>query len=172
MPASTIVNGLTVIHARSGGIATNGPPDVCLTPPTPEPVPYPNIAFSNDLANGSRTVTVDGLPIALSDSEFSTSTGDEGGTAGGGVVSHVIKGKAKFLNSSPDVKVEGKGVCRLSEPMSMNGNAPNTTCPAEVQGNIMVLGPKVAVLCTIFCWCDQDGAKGSDVIQIISGDTA
>jgi hypothetical protein len=114
----------------------------------------------------ATTVSVDGQPLAVSDSIFATSTGDEGGTAGGGVVSHVIKGKAKFINFSFDVFAEGKNVPRLSDPMSMNGNQPNTACPAEVQGNIAVLGPQIIVLCTIFCWCDQDPTpKGSDVIE-------
>jgi hypothetical protein len=163
-----IVNNLTVVHALSGGIANQGPPDVCLTPSAggPVPVPYPNIAFSKDLINGACTVSVDGQPLAVSDSEFGISTGDEGGTAGGGVISHVIKGKAKFINFSFDVSAEGKNIPRLSDQMTMNGNAPNTQCPAEVQGNIMVLGPQVAVLCTIFCWCDQGGSPdGEDVIH-------
>jgi uncharacterized Zn-binding protein involved in type VI secretion len=168
MSLTTIVNGLTVVHAQSNGTAVQAPPDVCLTPSPggPVPIPYPNVAASKDLVKGSSTVSVDGLPIALSDSEFVTSTGDEAGTAGGGVVSHVIKGKAKFINFSMDVMVEGKNVCRLTDPMTLNGNAPNTTCAAEVQGNLAVLGPNVAVLCTVFCWCDQAGAKGKDVIQI------
>src|SRR4051812_609808 len=104
MPATVIVNKLTVVHAGSGGGANQGPPDVCLTPSPggPAPVPYPNIAFSKDLMLCATTVSVDGQPLAVSDSIFATSTGDEGGTAGGGVVSHVIKGKAKFINFSFD----------------------------------------------------------------------
>ena len=50
---------------------------------------------------------MDGNPIMLKTSNFSTSTGDEAGTAGGGVVSNTTKGKAEFINFSFDVKVEG-----------------------------------------------------------------
>lgn len=167
MPATVIANNLTVVHAQSGGVAMQGPPDVCLTPSPggPVPIPYPNIAFSKDLIETATTVSADKQPLAISSSEFGISTGDEPGTAGGGVVSHVIKGKAKFINFSFDVFAEGKNVPRLTDPMTLNGNAPNTTNPAEIQGNIAVLGPKLAVLCAIFCWCDKEGNKGADVIH-------
>ena len=53
-----------------------------------------------------------GNPTALENvSEISTSTGDEGGTQGGGVVSHKTKGTGAFLLWYFVVKVEGKGVC-------------------------------------------------------------
>jgi hypothetical protein len=48
------------------------------------------------------------------------STGDEGGTAGGGVASNKIKGKAEFVNFSFDVKFEGKNVARALDLMLHN----------------------------------------------------
>jgi len=48
------------------------------------------------------------------------STGDEGGTAGGGVISNKIKGKAEFVNFSFDVKFEGKNVARAFDLMLHN----------------------------------------------------
>src|SRR5258708_34957931 len=104
------VNKLSVVHKDSGGITTAFP-DVCKTPAPPAPfvpIPYPNIAKSSDTADGSETVKCDGNPICLKDSNFSTSTGDEAGTAGGGIISSKIKGKAEFVNFSFDVTVEGK----------------------------------------------------------------
>src|SRR5262245_60812227 len=117
MPASVIVNTRTVVHADSSGVATAPGTDVCKTPSPggPVPIPYPNIAMSSDTATGSKKVKVDGNPIMLSDSNFSTSTGDEAGSAGGGIVSSKIKGKAEFVNYSFDVKVEGKNVPRLGD---------------------------------------------------------
>ena len=84
MPASVNVNTRTVVHKSSNGIATAFP-DVCKTPTPggPVPIPYPNIAMSKDTAQGSKTVSMDGNPIMLKGSNFSTSTGDEAGTAGG-----------------------------------------------------------------------------------------
>lgn len=158
MSVTINVNDLTLVHKGSDGIATAAAPDVCKTPSPggPIPIPYPNIARSSDLVEGSTTVKADGQPIALKDSAFATSTGDEAGTAGGGVVSGVIKGKAKFASYSMDVKVEGRNVGRLSDQMTMNGNAPNTYGP-EMQKLIALLGlDAVEILCLIFCWCDAN----------------
>jgi len=169
MTPTVIVNALTVVHAQSDGMAMNAPPDVCKTPTPggPVPIPYPNIAFSKDLVKGTTTVKVDGEPIAIKDSEFVTSTGDEAGSAGGGVASNVIKGKAKFIMYSMDVFADGQNVCRLSDPMTLNGNAPNTTNAAEVQGNITVLGDELSeILCKAFCWCDA-GKSGDNFVKKI-----
>jgi hypothetical protein len=78
----------------------------------------------------------------LKGSNFSTSTGDEAGTAGGGVISSKTKGKAEFVNYSFDVKVEGKNVPRLGDMMIQNkGGAGNTPPMPEVQPPIVVPPP-------------------------------
>jgi len=165
MGVSVIVNSLTAVHKGSSGIATAAAPDVCKTPSPagPVPVPYPNIAQSSDLAMGTTTVNIEGQSVAVKDSCFAISTGDEAGVAGG-VVSGIIKGQAKFVNYSMNVKFEGKNVARLGDPMTMNGNAPNTTTPAEVQANLVAtLGQEtVDMLCTAFCWCNTHGGGGAD----------
>jgi len=93
MGVSVGVNNMSVVHKGSGG-KTIAFPDVCKTPSPagPIPIPYPNIAKSSDTAKGSKKVKCDGNPICLKDSNFSTSTGDEAGSAGGGVVSNKTKG--------------------------------------------------------------------------------
>ena len=134
MPATVNVNILTVVHASSSGMAMSFP-DVCKTPTPagPVPIPYPNIAQSSDTADGSSTVKVDGNPIMLKSSNFKMSTGDEAGSAMG-VVSNKIKGKAIPVNASFDVKVDGKNVFRLTDPMQTNcGSNGNSMDPAEVQ---------------------------------------
>ena len=115
------VNNLSVVHKDSGGI-TSAFPDVCKTPSPagPVPIPYPNIAKSSDTAKGSKKVKMDGNPICLKNSNFRMSTGDEAGSAGGGVASNKIKGKAEFVNFSFDVKVEGKNVARALDLMLHN----------------------------------------------------
>lgn len=141
MPATVNVNFLTVVHAGSSGVVM-GFPDVCKTPSPagPIPIPYPNIAKSSDTTQGSQTLTVDGNPIMLKESVFATSTGDEAGSAGGGVVSNTIKGKAEFALYSFDVKVEGKNVCRLTDIMLLNKlSSPNTPPFPEVQPPLVVL---------------------------------
>lgn len=135
MSATVKVNFRTVVHAGSNGVATNFP-DVCKTPSPagPVPIPYPNVALSADTANGSKQVKMDKKPIMLEGSFFSKSTGDEAGSAGGGVVSSCIKGKAEFSSFSFDVMVEGKPVPRMADMMLQNkGGSPNTAPMAEVQ---------------------------------------
>ena len=134
MPATVVVNSRTVVHQSSNGIATAFP-DVCKTPSAagPIPIPYPNIAQSSDTADGSKKVQADGCPVMLQGSNFSQSTGDEPGSAGG-VVSNCIKGKAEFVNYSFDVQIEGKPVPRLGDLMLQNKqSSPNTPPFPEVQ---------------------------------------
>ncbi len=142
MAATINVNTRTVVHKSSDGIVTVFP-DVCKTPTPggPVPIPYPNIAKSSDTAKGSKSVKMDGNPIMLKGSNFSTSTGDEPGSLKG-IVSSKIKGKAEFVNYSFDVKVEGKNVARLGDMMVQNkGGAPNTAPIPEVQPPIVVPPP-------------------------------
>lgn len=128
MPATGKVNDQTVVHKDSGGQVVTV--DVCLTPMgnTMVPVPYVNIAKSEDTTNGSQKLNVDGNPIMLKDSKFAVSSGDSPGKAG--VASGTVKGWAKFTNYSSDTFVEGRPVCRRGDPMiSNNGNTP----PAPLQ---------------------------------------
>jgi hypothetical protein len=135
MPATVTVNERTVVHRKSDGVATAFP-DVCKTPGpggAPLPIPYPNVAQSQDTALGSITVQADGCPVMLQGSVFAKSTGDEAGVAGG-MLSLGIMGQAEFINYSFDVKIEGKCVPRLADLMVQNKHAsPNTAPFPELQ---------------------------------------
>jgi hypothetical protein len=78
------------------------------------------------LTKGSKSVTINGHPVALTDSELSTSSGDEPGTAGG-LISSKFKGKMAWGSGSVDVKIEGKGVVRYLDVTLHNGNSFNTS---------------------------------------------
>src|SRR5262245_51656782 len=119
MIPTVIVNALTIVHRQSDGKAICSAPDWCKTPSAggPVPVPYVNVAYSLQLVNGSVTVFTDGCSVALKDSMFVPSFGDEPGVIGG-VISGVNKGQAKFSNYSMDVMIEGRNVARLSDPMT------------------------------------------------------
>jgi hypothetical protein len=132
------INNMTACHAGSNGTSISFP-DVCKTPSPggPIPIPYPNIAKSSDTADGSSTVKFDGNSIMLKGSNFRMSTGDEAGSAMG-IVSNKIKGKAEFVNYSFDVKVEGKNVCRLLDPMQHNMGSANAFGPADLQGPLVI----------------------------------
>ena len=138
--ANTVgVNMMSVVTKDSNG-TTVAFPDVCKTPSPggPVPIPYPNIARSADTAKASKKVTVEGNPLCLKDSNFSTSTGDEAGTAGGGVASSKTKGKGEFVNFSFDVKVEGKNVARALDLMLHNDK--NTPPAPLIQGPVVAMG--------------------------------
>jgi uncharacterized Zn-binding protein involved in type VI secretion len=96
-------------------------PDVCKTPTPggPVPMPYPNIAQSSMLSNGTTTIKADGMMAAIKGSEFSISNGDQPGTVGG-VKSNVFMKEATWLTYSFDVKLDGKNACRLTDKMFHN----------------------------------------------------
>ncbi len=124
MPLTVYAEGLGLFHKGSNGTGVAAG-DVCLSPPPPPtgpvPVPYVNMVQASDLADGSKKVTIDGEPTALSDkSSIATSTGDEAGTQGGNVITHKTKGKAYFATWSMTVTVEGEGVCRHSDLLGQN----------------------------------------------------
>ena len=133
MGVTVAANGLSVVHQGSGGEANATLPDVCLTKVGKPivPIPYGNNAKSADLAKGTTTITMDGgNPVAIKGSTFSKSTGDAGGDKKG-VASGTIEAEAEFISASPTVKFEGKGVCRLSDQMTMN--KANTMCLGGAQ---------------------------------------
>jgi len=139
----------SVVHKSSNGI-TIAFPDVCKTPSPagPIPIPYPNIAMSSDTAKGTTKVKMDGNPVCVKDSNFKMSTGDEAGSAGGGVVSNKIKGKAEFVMFSFDVKAQGKNVARAFDIMLHNDK--NTPPMPVLQAPVIAIGMPPKAEC-LFC---------------------
>ncbi len=137
MPVTVGANFLSVVHKSSSGTSIAFP-DVCKTPTPagPIPIPYPNIAMSSDTASGTTKVKCDGESTCVKDSNFSTSTGDEAGSAGG-VVSGKTKGKAEFVLFSMDVMFEGKNVPRAFDIMLHNDK--NTPPMPVLQGPIIAM---------------------------------
>jgi hypothetical protein len=121
---TVFANKRSVVHAGSAGQSTAFP-DVCLCPPTPPagpiPTPLPNLAMAADLQGGATSVLVEGNPMGKKSSFFAKSTGNEvAQSTGGGVVSHVVQGKAYFTSFSFDVTVEGEEVPRHLDMMTQN----------------------------------------------------
>ena len=105
--------------------------------------------MDKDLSGGSGTVTADGgNPIAIDGCTFSKSAGDEPGS-NGGVSSGVNMGEASFISSSPDVTIEGKAVCRLSDKMMMN--KANSACMGGI-----VIPPVAAPAAVTLDEADED----------------
>jgi hypothetical protein len=121
MAQTVFANGRGIAHAGSSGMSPVFP-DVCKTPSPggPIPIPYPNKASASDTASGPNNVKCDGSMPMVKGANYSTSMGDEAGTAGGGVVSSKTKGKAELMVYSFDVKFEGKNVGRLGDSLTHN----------------------------------------------------
>jgi len=121
MPVTVFANSRGVSHKGSSGTSPTFP-DVCKTPTPggPVPIPYPNIGMSSNTSKGPKKVKVDGQMPMVKGAKYNMTTGDEAGTAGGGVVSSKFKGEAEFMMYSFDVKFEGKNVCRLGDPLFHN----------------------------------------------------
>lgn len=101
-----------------------GFPDTCKTPSPggPVPVPYPNVAMLPD-GSGSKKVKIQNKETLRKGDKIRMSSGDEAGSAGGGVVSNKIKGEAELKKGWSKVKVEGKEVGHQGIPVGQNGGA-------------------------------------------------
>jgi len=107
-------------------------------PPAPfVPTPLPNIGKSGDSPKDyTKTVKVEGNPVAIAGSSF-CSVGDMASKGtGGGIVSANTHGPCKFIGpGSMDVKFEGKNVQLLSDPVTNNGGGSGSPAnSATMQG--------------------------------------
>jgi len=111
-------------------------PDTCHTP-SPSgtvPTPYPNVAMLQQAIAPTlaQTVKIAGFHAATTMTQIMMSTGDEGGTAGGGVKSATIKGPCKFKMGSKTVKFMGQSAVHIGSLIAQN-NSLNANMPAGVQ---------------------------------------
>ena len=111
-------------------------PDTCKTPTPggPVPIPYPNIAMLQQAVSPTLAMTVKivGFNAATVNTQIAMSSGDEAGTAGGGVISNMIKGPCKFKLGSQTVKMQGFSAVYLGSLIGQN-NASNANMPAGSQ---------------------------------------
>ena len=105
-------------------------PDVCLTPPVPNPVPYPNTAFLAQATKTSAKVKITGADAITVNSEIPRSMGDEPGV-NKGVMSGMNMGKVTFKKGSSKVKIEGHSCVHATSVTAHNGV--NANVPAGLQ---------------------------------------
>jgi uncharacterized Zn-binding protein involved in type VI secretion len=125
----------TPVTKGSHTVAKATIPNVCKMPGPPAPfvpTPLPNVAKSELSPKGySTTVKIEGNTVAIRGATFE-SIGDMASKGtGGGLISANTHGPAKFITpGSLTVKIEGKSVHLLGEPMLNNcgpsGRPPNT----------------------------------------------
>lgn len=139
------VNGpKTPVTEGSGGIAMATLPNICKMPGPPAPfvpTPLPNIGKSDDSPKDySKNVKFDGKAVAIRGATFKSKGDVASQGTGGGLISSNVQGPTSFIGpGSLDVKVEGKNVQLLGDPMLNNcgpgGSPPNAaTMTGVIQG--------------------------------------
>jgi hypothetical protein len=124
----------TPVTEGSSGIAAATLPNVCKMPGPPAPfvpTPLPNIGKSGTDPKGySKTVTIEGQKVGIRGATFGSMGDVASKGTGGGIVSSNVEGPTSFVGpGSMDVKIEGKNVQLLGDPMLNNcgpsGSPPN-----------------------------------------------
>ena len=153
----------TPVTKGSHGMAKATTPNVCKMPGPPAPFvpsPLPNIAKSELSPQGySTTVEIEGNAVAIRGATFE-SIGDMASKGtGGGLISANAHGPAKFITpGSLTVKIEGKSVHLLGEPMLNNcgpsGSPPNTGATmAGLKQAELTLDQAIGLICQLMCEC-------------------
>lgn len=135
MPSVAIHPPKTPVHKGSTSVASATLPNVCKMPGPPAPfvpAPLPNIAKSGMSPKGySKKVKIEGNAVAIRGATFESMGDIASKGTGGGLLSANTHGPAKFIMpGSLTVKIEGKNVHLLGEPVLNNcgpsGSPPNT----------------------------------------------
>ena len=124
----------TPVTKGSSGVATATVPNICKMPGPPAPfvpAPLPNIGKSGKSPKGySKKVKIEDKAVAIKGASFKSMGDIASKGTGGGMISANTEGPTKFVGpGSMDVKIEGKNVQLLSDPMLNNcgpsGSPPN-----------------------------------------------
>jgi hypothetical protein len=99
-------------------------PDACLVPPVPTPTPFANLALCRDAESTSSRVLACNKEVVVESSVIPMSSGDEPG-AGGGLLSGLCMGPARFTSYSGRVYAEGKKVVIHTSVTGQNGHSAN-----------------------------------------------
>jgi len=141
----------TPVTEGSNGVATATLPNICKMPGPPAPfvpTPLPNIGRSSlSPKDYSKTVEIEGNKVAIQGATFKSMGDVASQGTGGGIVSSNCEGPTSFVGpGSMDVKIEGKNVQLLSDPM-LNNNGPSGSPAnaATMMGVINPVGEVVAV---------------------------
>jgi hypothetical protein len=141
MPSVSINPPKTPVTEGSLSIAKATLPNMCKMPGPPAPfvpTPLPNIGKSSDSPQGySTSVTIEGNAVAIKGASFN-SLGDIASKGlGGGMVSMNTQGPTTFVGpGSMDVKIEGKNVQLLGDPMLNNCGPSGTPANSATMGGV------------------------------------
>lgn len=117
-----------------------GFPDVCLTPPVPVPVPYPNIAAGPMGVPAAYNVLFMGAPAHNLGTSIVMTNGDNAGVATG-VASGSVMGPSRHLTGAFTCLVGGLPATRVTSVALQN----RTNCPGvrlvPSQVKVLILSP-------------------------------
>ncbi|WNG45278.1 DUF4150 domain-containing protein [Archangium minus] len=136
----------TPVTEGSNGVAAATLPNVCKMPGPPAPfvpTPLPNIGKSGTDPKGySKSVTIEGKKVAIRGATFGSMGDVASKGTGGGIVSANVEGPTSFVGpGSMNVKIEGKSVQLLGDPMLNNcGPSGSPANAATMLGVIQVSG--------------------------------
>ncbi|MCY0991084.1 DUF4150 domain-containing protein [Nannocystis sp. ILAH1] len=160
----------TPVTDGSSGIAAATIPNVCKMPGPPAPfvpTPLPNIGKSDSSPAGySKGVTIEGNKVAIKGATFKSMGDVASRGTGGGLVSNNVEGPTSFVGpGSMDVKIEGKNVHLLSDPMLNNGGPSGTPAnAATMTGVIQMCGAITSVHGKEMCaLCGEEHGKDREL---------
>lgn len=115
-------------------------PDVCLTPPVPVPIPYPNIAQTPLGVPPAVNVLISAAPAHNLGTIVPLTNGDEPGVACG-VVSGTVMGPSRHITASFTTLFAGLPATRLTDVTMQNSTniVGATIVPSQVK--VLVLAP-------------------------------
>jgi uncharacterized protein DUF4150 len=117
-----------------------GFPDVCLTPPTATPLPYPNIALGPTAVDAVYNVLISAAPAHNLRTSIPLTNGDNAGVLLG-VASGTVMGPARHVTASVSVLMGGMPATRLTS-MSIQNSTNVAGCRiAPSQVKVILLGP-------------------------------
>src|SRR5580658_3591335 len=142
MPSVSVNSPKTPVTQGSSGVAAATLPNVCKMPGPPAPfvpTPLPNIGKSDNSPQGySTTVTIEGNPVAIKGATFNSMGDVASQGTGGGLISSNVQGPTKFIGpGSMDVKIEGKNVQLLGDPMLNNCGPGGSPANAATMGGVI-----------------------------------
>ena len=131
----------TPVTKGSMSIAKATLPNVCKMPGPPAPfvpTPLPNIGKSSDSPQGySTSVKIEGNAVAIKGATFNSMGDIASKGTGGGMVSMNTHGPTKFIGlGSMDVKIEGKNVQLLGDPMLNNCGPSGSPANSATMGGV------------------------------------
>ncbi len=117
-----------------------GFPDVCLTPPVPAPIPYPDIGLGPQGSPPASKILFMCTPAHNLGTKYKPTNGDNGGQARG-VVSGQVMAKSRPVTGAFTVLLQGKPASRMTSVNIQNSiNCPGARIvPSQVK--VLLLAP-------------------------------